>query len=72
MVKRKLEVQWRNLQQIKRFINLTRLYITSKKSGDVHLAGPDLTAGWLADKTQAKSENFKSRCRLKYLIFHFV
>ena len=41
-------VQWMNLQRIKKFINGTRLYITSEKSGALHLAEPGLTAGWLA------------------------
>ena len=40
--------QWMNLQQIKNFVNGTRLYITCEKSGGLHLAEPGLTAGWLA------------------------
>ena len=47
IVKRKLGVQWTNLQWIKKFVNLTRLYITCEKSGGLHLMEPSLTAGWL-------------------------
>ena len=41
--------QWTNLQQIGKFVNLMRLYITSQKFGGLHLAEPGLTAGLLAD-----------------------
>ena len=34
-----------NLQRVKRFVNLTRLYITREKSGGLHLAEQCLTAG---------------------------
>ena len=40
--------QWTNLQQTKKFVNRTQLYITCLKSGDLHLAEPGLTAGLLA------------------------
>ena len=32
--------QWANLQQIKRFVNPTQLYITCEKSGGLHLEEP--------------------------------
>ena len=38
-------VQWTNLQRIKRFVSLMRLYISREKSGGLHLAEPGLTAG---------------------------
>ena len=50
MVKGNYEVQWMNLQRIKKFINLMQLYITCEKSGGLRLVEPDLTAGWLANK----------------------
>ena len=69
-------VQWMNLQWIDRFVNLMQLYIPYGNSGGLHLAEPGLTAGWLAgwlaDKIQAKSKNFKTFCRIEYSIFCFV
>ena len=38
--------QWMNLQWIKKFINLKGLYITSEKSGGLHLAELGLMAVW--------------------------
>ena len=38
-------VQWTNLQRIE---NPARIYIHCKKSGDLYLAEPGLTAGWQA------------------------
>ena len=76
--------QWMNLQQIKKFVNRTRLYITCEKSGGLHLAESGLTAdwpsvqlaGWLsvrpADEICARLEILKACCRSKYSIFHFV
>ena len=37
--------QWTDLQQIEKFVNRTRLYATSEKSGGLHLAEPSLMAG---------------------------
>ena len=37
--------QWTNLQQIEVFVNPVRLYITSERSGVLHLVEPGLTAG---------------------------
>ena len=37
-------VQWTNLQQIKRFVYLTQLYITCEKSGGLHQVEPGFTA----------------------------
>ena len=65
-------VQWMNLQLIKKFVNPTRLYITFKKSGGLHLGETGLMAGWLADKIWARLEILKARCRWKYSIFSFV
>ena len=42
--------QWMNLQQIEKFVNGTQLYITSEKSGGLHLAEPGLMAGWQASR----------------------
>ena len=36
--------QWTNLQQIKKFVSPTRLYITSEKFGGLNLVEPGLTA----------------------------
>ena len=43
-------MQWKNLQQIKRFVSLMQLYIICEKSGGLHLAEMGLKAGRLADK----------------------
>ena len=41
-------MQWKNYQQIKKFVNLERLYITCKKSGGLDLAELGITVGgWL-------------------------
>ena len=64
--------QWMNLQQIEKFVNETRLYITCEKSGGLHLAEPGLTAGWLADEIWARLEILKACCRSKNSIFRFV
>ena len=64
--------EWMNLQQIKKLVNGTRLYITCEKSGGLHLAEPGLTAGWLADEIWARLEILKAYCRWKYSIFRFV
>ena len=63
--------KWRNLQQIEKFVNRTRLYVTCEKSGGLYLAEPSLMAGRLADKIWARREILKARCRSEYLIFHF-
>ena len=58
--------QWANLQQIEKFVNRMRLYITCEKSGGLHLAEPGLTAGWpsvcLADEIWARLEILKACC----------
>ena len=41
-------VQWTNLQQIKKFVNMTQLYITCEKSRGLHLAESGLMASRLA------------------------
>ena len=65
-----------NLQQIEKFVNVMRLYITCEKSGGLHLAEPALTAGWqagrLADEIWLRLEILKACCRSKNLIFCFV
>ena len=71
MVKRKLNgAADEYLQQMERFINRTRLYITCEKSGGLHLVESGLKAGrqagWLADKIWVRLEIFKAYCRLKY------
>jgi len=54
-------VQWTNLQQIKKFENLMRLYTTCEKSGGLYLAEPGLKAGWLAGRRNlSEAWNFKS------------
>ena len=57
-----------NLQRV----DLMRLYITSEKSEGLHLAGPGLTAGSLADEIWERLEILKACCRSKYSIFRFV
>ena len=68
--------QWMNLQRTKKFVTPTRLYITSEKSGGMHLAELGLMAGRQAgnpvDKIWARLEILKACCRLKYSIFYFV
>ena len=72
--------QWTNLQWTKRFVNLTRLYITCEKSGGLHLAEPGLTAGRRlggqagsqADEIWARLDIIKACYRFKYLIFCFA
>ena len=52
--------QWINLQQIKKFVNLTPLCIACEKSGGLHLAEPGLTAGRQANRQNwARLEIFK-------------
>jgi len=63
--------QWMNLQWIKRFVNLTELYITYEKSGDLHLA----ELGLLADRQSGRQNlgeawNFKSLLQIE--IFDFL
>ena len=57
--------QWTNLQQIEKFVNRTRLYITCEKSGGLDLAEPGITAGRLADEIWMRLEILKACCRLK-------
>ena len=68
--------QWTNFHRIKIFVNPAQLYITSERSGDLHLAEPGLTAsrhtGNLADEIWARLEILKACSRSKYLIFRFV
>ena len=72
--------QWTNLQQIEKFVNRMRLYITWEKSGGLHSAEPGLMAGWLAgwpsvrpaDEIWTRLEILKACCRSKYSIFCFV
>ena len=45
MVERKLDGTVDNLQRIKKFVNLTQLYITCEKSRGLHLVELGLTAG---------------------------
>ena len=40
--------RWINLQRIEKLVNQMQLYITCEKFGDLHLAEPGLTAGWLS------------------------
>ena len=42
--------QWKNIQRINRFVNPTLPYISSKQSGGLYLAEPDLAAGWVAGR----------------------
>ena len=61
--------QWTNLQQIEKFENRTRLYITCGKSGGLYLAEPGLTAGWLAVWQLGEARDFQ--CLLQIEIFDF-
>ena len=63
---------WMNLQQIEIFVNPVRLYITSERSGGLHLVEPGLMAGSLADEIWAGLEILKACSKSKYLIFRFV
>ena len=69
-------VQWTNLQWIEIFVNPARLYITSERSGELHIVEPGLTAGRqagsLADEIWARLEILKACSRSKYSIFRFV
>ena len=68
--------QWTNLPRIEIFVNSARLYITSERSGSLHLVEPGLTAGRqagsLADEIWARLEILKACNRSKYWIFRFV
>ena len=37
--------QWTNIQRIEIFVNPAKLYITSERSGGLHLVEPGLMAG---------------------------
>ena len=53
--------QWTNLQEIKKFVNPMKLYITYGKSGGLHLAEPGLTAdGRQVGEIWARFKIFKS------------
>ena len=62
------------------FINPLPLPCSSEISGDLHLAHPGLTAGWLAgrqagrlaEEIQVNFENLKIDFWLKYSSFYFV
>ena len=58
-------VRWMNLQRIKKFVNLTQLYITCEKSGGLYLAEPGLMAGRQADEIWARLDILKACCRSK-------
>ena len=64
--------QWVNRLRNNIFVNPPPLPLSCEISGALHLAQPDLTAGWLADEIQADFEIFKIGCRLKYSSFRFV
>ena len=61
--------QWVNRLRNKIFVNLPPLPLSCEISGTLHLAQPDLMAGWLAgwlaDETQVNFEIFEIGCRLK-------
>ena len=61
--------QWMNLQQNKIFANPAQLYITSERSGGLHLVEPGLMAGRqagsLADEIWARLEILKACSILK-------
>ena len=42
--------QWMNLQQVEKFVNWMRLYMTCEKSGSLHLVEPGVMAGRLASR----------------------
>ena len=54
--------QWTKLWRIEKFVNPIRLFMTSEKSGGLHLAEPGLTAGSLCNKIWARVEILKA-CR---------
>ena len=47
-------VQWANLQQVEKFVNWSRLYMTCEKSGSLHLVEPGVMASRLADEICAR------------------
>ena len=68
--------QWVNHLRNNIFINAPPLPLLCEISGALHLAQPDLTAGWLAgwlaDEIQLIFENFKIHYRSKTSTFQFV
>ena len=64
--------QWVNHLQNNIFVNPLSLPLSCEISGALHLAQPNLMAGWQADEIQVNFEIFKIGCRLKYSSFHFV
>ena len=59
--------QWMNLQQIKKFVNHSRLHITCEKSEGLDLAELGLTAGWLAGHPSGR-RNLGKACNFKSLL----
>ena len=72
MVKRKLDGAVDRSSVIKIFVNWTRIYTTCENFEGLHLAEPDLTAGWLINEVWARLEILKACCKSKYLIFCIV
>ena len=68
--------QWVNRPRNKIFVNPPPLPLLCEISGALHLAQPDLTAGWPsvrpADEIQVNFEIFKVGCRSKYSTCRFV
>ena len=58
--------QWMNLQQVEKFVNWMRLYMTCEKSGSLHQVEPGVMAGRLAsrlvDKIWARLKILKACC----------
>ena len=64
--------QWVNRLRNKIFVNPPPLPLLCEISGALHLAQPDLTAGWQSDEIQVNFEIFKVSCRSKYSTCRFV
>ena len=64
--------QWVNRLRNNIFVNPPPLPLLCEISGALHLAQPDLTAGWQADEIQVNFEIFKVGCRSKYSTCRFV
>ena len=64
--------QWVNRLRNNIFVIPLPLPLLCEISGALHLAQPDLKAGWLADGIQVNFEIFKVGCRLKYSTCRFV
>ena len=64
--------QWVNHLRNNIFVNPLLSPLLCEISKVLHLAQPNLKAGWLADEIQVNFENFRIRYKSTYSIFCFV